>query len=398
MRREFAVPVFVVTFLVVPFLTAASAEKEKPDRAIVASMEYPRITLAPDDKVSSDLIVKNRGKTDETVFLTVVEKPEGWKARIKSYSKTVNGVFVPVDGEKTLTFSAEPEDKKVKKLPAGKYKFAVKTETEDGKLSKTAVLEVTVLEKEKAEKPVTVETSYPELRGPADQKFEFSLDVRNETDEDGVFNFKADAPRGWEVSFKPSYEDKQISSLQIGADQSKSVDVEVQPAYNAEIGEYPITVSVESSLGKAEAQLKVIVTGTYKIDTGTPLGLLSYTARAGKETSITLLVKNSGSAPQRDITFSSFKPENWEVKFDPEKLEGLEPGEVKQVEVKIKPAEEAIIGDYSVQISTDGERASDTVEFRITVKASATWGWIGVAIIAFVIIGLAVVFKLLGRR
>lgn len=377
---------------------SASEESGKPERRFVAAFVYPGITLGSEDRISLDLAVKNRGRSDETVLLTVVEKPEGWKTDIKGYGNTVTGVFVAAGEDKTLTFSAQPEDAETRRLPGGSYRFAVKAATVDGALTSTTSLDVTVIEKEKPEQPLTVETSYPELRGPSDQKFQYSLDVRNQLDEDALFSFKADAPPGWEVSFKPAYEEKQISSLQIAGNASKTIEVQVTPSYNAKAGDYPVTVTVSSPNGSTDTQLTVTLTGTYKIEAGTPMGLLSHTAQAGKETSLTVVVENRGSAAQREVSLTAYKPENWKVAFEPEKLQALEPGAYQQVEMKITPAEEALIGDYSVAVQLDGERATDSVEFRITVRASSTWGWIGVAIIVLVIAALAVTFKLLGRR
>jgi uncharacterized membrane protein len=96
-------------------------------------------------------------------------------------------------------------------------------------------------------------------------------------------------------------------------------------------------------------------------------------------------VKNTGSALNRNISFSSFKPENWEVTFKPEKIDALEPNVHKQIEVTVKPAPQALVGDK-------------TIEMRVTVKASTAWGWIGIAIIIFVIAGLSALFIWLGRR
>jgi uncharacterized membrane protein len=109
-------------------------------------------------------------------------------------------------------------------------------------------------------------------------------------------------------------------------------------------------------------------------------------------------VKNTGSAVNRNITFSSFKPENWEVTFNPEKIDALEPNAHKQIEVMVKPGAQALVGDYSVGVLVNGEKTDKTIEMRVTVKASAKWGWIAVFIIIFVIAGLSVLFIWLGRR
>ena len=375
----------------------AEEEREKPERGFVAAMIYPGVTLGADEKVRVDLKVKNIGRSDETIFLEVTEKPEGWKAEIKGYGKIVSGVFLAEEDDRTMTFSAEPEADS-DRLPPGTYKFKVLAKTRDGAYTQETDLTVEVVAKEKAAEGIKLATSYPVLRGPSDAKFEFSLDVNNDSEEDSLFNLSAVMPEGWDVSFKPAYEQKQISSLQIKANQSKSVGVEVTPPPQAPTGEHPFKVKVQSGSASAEVDLMVFLTGTYKIKAGTVTGLLSTATQPGQEAIISLYIRNEGSAPQRQVSFLSFKPENWKVEFSPENVDEIKPGEFKQVDVKIIPAKDALVGDYSVAVQTKGDKANDDVEFRITVKASSAWGWIGVAIILLVIIGLAFTFKFLGRR
>jgi uncharacterized membrane protein len=374
------------------------AAAELPERRIVAAFQYPGVTLGPDDSVSVDLLIKNRGRSDETVLVEVTEKPKDWTAEIKRFTTLVTGVFVASKEDQTLTLSARPSDKEIKKLPPGTYPFAVKVHTADGALAQTAAVTVMVVSAEKAAERVSIDTSYPTLRGPSGDKFSFSLDVKNDTGQDAVFNFRATTPPGWEVSFKPAYESKQISSLQISANSSKTVEMEVTPPYNAQAGEYDFHVEAQAPKAKAEKDLKVVLTGTYGLKAGTPSGVLSLVTERGQKATITLLVQNKGSAPQREVKFSAFKPENWKVEFKPEKLENIEPGAFKQTEVTITPARQALVGDYSVSIQAEGEKASQDTEFRITIKAASAWGWIGVGIIAAVIIGLAIIFRVFGRR
>jgi uncharacterized membrane protein len=379
-----------------------AAEKDTPadlpERRVVAAFQYPGVTLGPDDSVSLDLLIKNRGRSDETVLVEVTEKPKDWNVEIKRFSTLVTGVFVASKEDQTLTVSAKPADKEIKKLPAGTYHFAVKVHAADGALTQAAAVTVTVVSAEKAAERVSIETSYPTLRGPSGDKFQFSLDVKNDTGQDAVFNFRATTPPGWEASFKPAYESKQISSLQINANSSKTVEMEVTPPYNAQAGEYEFHVEAQAPKAKAEKDLKVVLTGTYGLKAGTPSGVLSLVTERGQKASITLLVQNKGSAPQREVKFNAFKPENWKVEFKPEKLENIEPGAFKQTEVTITPAQQALVGDYSVSIQAEGEKANQDTEFRVTIKAASAWGWIGVGIIAAVIIGLAIIFRVLGRR
>jgi uncharacterized membrane protein len=182
------------------------------------------------------------------------------------------------------------------------------------------------------------------------------------------------------------------------ANQSQSVAIEVKPFMLAKAGEYPINIRVSSGDARADVKLTVVITGTYDFEVGTTTGLLSLDARQGKPANISFYIKNTGTATNHDIKFMSFKPENWKVEFKPEKIASIEPGDLKQVEVTITPYEEALVGDYSVGVSVEGEKVKKTLEFRVTVKASTAWGWIGIGIIVVVVVGLTGLFRWLGRR
>ena len=378
----------------------AFAEKEEkkdlPERAISVSPEYTGVIASQGEDLSLDLLVSNRGRHDENIDLAVTNIPKGWKAWVKTYSFGVTGVHVESDKSKNLTLRLEPD----KEVVPGIYKFDIQARTEDGHLTSKGQVVVTVKEKkeEKKTEGVKILTSYPVLRGPTDAKFEFSLEVENKIDKDGIFNLTAQGPENWEINFKPAYEDKFISSLRLKANQSQTVAVEVKPYPLAEPGEYPILVKVSSSEAKGEVQLKVALTGTYKMDVGTANGLLSVNATRGKQANISVYIKNSGSAPLSNVHFLSLKPENWKVEFKPEKIESVAPQELKQIEVDITPAEQALVGDYSVGLSAEAGKASKNIELRVTVRASTAWGWIGIGVIVFVVAGLVFLFIRLGRR
>ncbi len=379
-------------------LTAAAEQQAKedtrPDRGLSVAFEYPGVVINEGDDANVDLIVKNKGKRDESILFTITQSPKGWETRIKTYSFGITGVFVPEDDEKTVQFNAKPD----KDTKPGTYTFKVNARSTDGKLTASPTLSITLTEKEKEKGEIELTTSYPVLRGPNDAKFEFSLDVKNKIDKEALFNLTATAPKGWQTNFKPPYEDKYISSLRLKDNESKSLNMEVTPDRFATAGEYRIPVKIAAGEAKAEAELTVIITGTYTIETITADGLLSLTAVKGKPGAIAVYIKNTGSAPASGIEFLSIKPENWKVEFDPETIPTIEPGDLKQVEVKITPAAEALVGDYAVGVNIKGEKSSDNLEFRVTVKASAAWGWIGIGIIILVILGLFALFVTFGRR
>ena len=377
---------------------AAEDKKDLPPRAISIAPAYTGVIVPQGKDVSVDLDVKNGGRSDEDVDLSFKTIPEGWDAVIKTYSFEVTGVYVPSDSSKSLTLKLDPKPKEG--VPPGEYNFVLEGRTPDGALTSTANLKVIVKKKEaeKKEKGVKISTSYPVLQGPTDGKFEFSLEVESDLEKDAIFNLMVQGPENWDMKLKPAYEDKYISSLRIKANQSQTMAVEVKPYPLAEPGRYPIKVKVSSENAKAEADLVVILTGTYKLEAGTVTGLLSLDAYQGKPANFSFYVKNTGSAAQNDVKFLSFKPENWTVEFKPEKFDTIGPGELKQVEAVITPSEQALVGDYSVALSIQGEKSNKTLETRVTVRASTVWGWVGIGIIVLVLAGLVFLFVRMGRR
>ena len=376
---------------------ATEKADDRPARSLSMAAEYPGVVVPPDENVSMDIVFHNKGKSGETADVWISEIPKGWKAKIKTYRYTVTGVHVPSGEDKTLTFEAEPG----KDVTPGKYNFRVEAKTEDGefRMAQNIQVDVTGAEEKPAEdRGVKLTTSYPEISGASDATFEFSVDVDSKLDKDAVFDLFASGPKDWEINFKPAYETKYITSLRLKPNQNQSIAVEVKPPPMAAAGKYPINVRVSSGDAKGEVKLAVILTGTYSLEVGTPSGLLSLDARQGKTANMSFYVKNTGSAANHNIKFMSFKPENWKVEFNPEKIDVIEPGDLKQVEVSITPYEDALVGDYSVSVNVQGEKASKMIEFRTTVKASAAWGWIGIGIIVAVIGGLFGTFRWLGRR
>ena len=394
----FIVSLVVIALVINQGLCSAKQENEdRPARSIFMAAEYPGVEIPVDENISMDIIFHNKGKSDENVDVWISEKPQGWKAKVKTYRFSVTGVHVPAGEDKTLTFEAEPG----KDVKPGEYTFEIKSKTADGKFNMDQTITVIVTgaeEKSVEDRGVKLTTSYPVIRGPSDATFEFSVEVDSKLDNDAVFDLFAQGPKGWDINFKPAYETKYISSLRLKANQNQTIAVEVKPAQMAEAGQYPINVRVSSSDAKGEAQLAVVLTGTYNLEVGTPNGLLSLDAGQGKPANMSFYVKNTGSADHHDIKFLSFKPENWKVEFTPEKIDVIKAGDLKQVELTITPYEDALVGDYSVSVNVEGEKASKIIEFRTTVKASAAWGWIGIGIIVAVIAGLFGIFRWLGRR
>ncbi len=165
-----------------------------------------------------------------------------------------------------------------------------------------------------------------------------------------------------------------------------------------EAGTYKIPVRAKTNATSIDLELEVVITGSYAIELTTPTGLLSTSITAGDQKRIELIAKNTGSAELKDIQLSASTPINWEVTFDPAKIEKIEARKTAQAFAVIKAPRKAIAGDYVTNIEARTPEASSKASFRISVKTSMLWGWVGVLIIIIALGSVYYLFRKYGRR
>lgn len=130
-----------------------------------------------------------------------------------------------------------------------------------------------------------------------------------------------------------------------------------------------------------------------------PDGRLSGEAYAGKETPLKLVVRNTGSAPARNIELSASQPSGWSVVFEPQQIAEIPTDQQVEVTAKVQPTEKAVAGDYVVTVRAHPEGgASESAEFRITVLTSTLWGVVGIALIAVAVVVVGLAVMRFGRR
>jgi uncharacterized membrane protein len=363
-----------------------------------AAFTYYGQSIVPESEVSLEITLQNLGLRGDTFDIEITELPPGWTADISRFNTILTGIYLGAEENAALTLQAWPPDG-TDIIQPGEYPVAVRIKSRAGQKTVETRTVLRAVSQKKNRQSLAVSTSYPEISGPSDNKFAFSLDIRNNSSDDSLVNLIAETPQDWEGSFKPGYEEKQISSIHVPKGQSRSVTLDINPAYQAEAGVYPVTVKAESPAGTAEISLIINLTGTYSIRTAALNDLLSMSAEAGRPATVNIYVYNDGSAVQKEISFLPIKPDNWQVQFKPEKLNDL-PGRsgAVLVEMTVTPAPNALVGDYSLMVNFQGEKASDHKEFRVTVRASSAWTWAGGLVIVAVVAALAWTFRKLGRR
>lgn len=374
---------------------------QEPQAQIVLWTQFPGITIQKGQDIVFPVRITNDGQVGQFLDVAVASAPQGWEARLldRDYGtpKGVQRVYAkpgPLEMVTIYLRATPPEGVK-----AGTYEFQVEARAVDSAERHTLQLKVTLEEKMPiVSGKVRLETTYSVLQAPTGESFEYTLQLTNDTPEDLTFALDAMLPQGWELSIQPSYERKQISSVEVRAGQASAFTVGITPPVDVEAGNYGIRVLAQSKEVGVYRDLVAVVTGTFRVVLYTPTGQLNAEATVGQEGHLTIYVANTGSMPLQNLSFLSEQPQNWVVTFNPSRLDLLAPGEVRQLDVALKPASNAIAGDYNVTLRTASDKAQDSIILRVTVGAATVWGWVGLGIVLAVIAGLALVFVRVGRR
>lgn len=124
---------------------------------------------------------------------------------------------------------------------------------------------------------------------------------------------------------------------------------------------------------------------------------MSTDVTAGDIKKIELEVRNTGSSLLKDIQLSANKPADWEVTFEPSKIDALKAGETSTVMATLKASKSIArrLCDYhhgkTPEVNADAQ-------FRVAVKTPMIWGWVGVLIIIATIGVVYYLFRKYGRR
>ena len=186
--------------------------------------------------------------------------------------------------------------------------------------------------------------------------------------------------------------------MEIEPNSTSNVTIEIKPPVNIQAGTYQIPVVAATNVTSANLDLEVVITGSFNIELTTPSGLLSTGITAGDSRRIELLVRNTGSSGLDDVEMSFSAPVNWDVVFDPPKIDRIEAGSNSKVFATIKADKKAIAGDYVANLEAKTPEASSRATIRISVKTPMLLGWIGVAVIAVALGSVYFLFRKYGRR
>ncbi|TWG92453.1 putative repeat protein (TIGR01451 family) [Mesorhizobium sp. J18] len=367
-----------------------SASDSGPPKGLWLTTPYPMLSAQAGEEVSIDLSLTNEGLPPQRVTIGIDGLPEGWTYEVTGGGRQIGAAMASPDSTRDMTLKITPLADAEKRV----YEFEV---TATGG-SQDIVLPIAVTLTETQPAQLTLEPELPALRGTVRSTFDFQVEIKNDGQEDTVVNLLAEAPSGFEVTFKERYGSNELTSLPLKAGESKNLSVGVKPPESMKAGQYPVQIAASGDGATAQSQLVLDITGRPELALAGPGGRLSGNAVAGQERSFTFTIENRGTAPAKQVEFSSSPPSGWEVAFEPEQIEELPSGETAEVKVKMTPSEKAIAGDYVVSLRANGDGASDNASFRVTVETSTVWGVAGLGVIAAAVAVLGFAISRYGRR
>lgn len=359
-------------------------------RGIAVSTDYPAITTSNRDLITFDLSIAGHSVAPQRVDLSLIENQPEWEHAFVGGGGLIQAVFVAPEAPAEAQLWLDPPDD----AAPGTYRFAIRAQGASGRFD----LPLTVSIGDELPRRLSLKPELPALSGSPTADFTFRATLANRSAQEGLVNLRAEAPSGFQVSFKKQYGNQELSSMPIEAGAEEELEVEVDPPQEVSAGDYPIRVFAESGDAVAEADLTVTVKGQPELSLNGPLGRLSETAVAGRARAINLTIENEGVADAENVSFRGTAPRNWEVSFEPEEVQRIPAGESVEVVATITPSSEAITGDYNVTLRASSEETSTSERFRITVRTSTIWGIVAVIVIALALGVVVLAINRYGRR
>jgi len=388
MRYGFIAALAAFAALSAPAAKADDAPKDV--KGLYLLSDYPAVTVRPGETSTLSLRLQNYNVPPERLALSVSGVPAGWTAILLGGGQPIAAALPATNSSVSLSLRLDVP----KNAAIGTQTLTVAAAGDTTKLE----LPIAVTLAKDLPAKLTVTPQLPELRGTSKSSFEYQLSIKNDSGKKLTVSLAAQAPQNFDTSFTEQYGSQELNAVPIDAGQSKDVKLKVTPPNTAAAGDYKVTARVSAEDASASAELGLNITGQPKLDVTGREGLVSTRATAGKETTVPIVITNTGTAPADDIQLTGSAPSGWKITFDPKSIERIPPNENKEVQAQITPTEKAIAGDYvtTIRAAARGESASTT--FRVTVTTSTMWGIAGVGIIGVALLIMVGAVARFGRR
>ena len=348
---------------------------------------YPSVTVSPGSSASFDLTLTTANA--ELMSLSVSTVPTGWTTSLTGNGTVVDSVFTNPAKPPQLSLAVN--------VPADAAPGTQDVTVTASGASGTTSLALHVKVQANASGGATLTASFPKLSGSPTSSFSFSLTLTNNSSQKQTFSLQGQGPAGWQVTVSPSGNSQALTDT-VDAGANDTLTASVTPPSGADAGDYPIEVTAAAGSTTAKVDLQVTITGSPSLSLSTPNQVLNATVTSGSTGTVTVIVSNTGTSALTNVALTSTPPDGWTVTFAPTTIASIGPKATSSVTATIQPKDNALAGDYDLTITATAGSATDSLDIRTTVQTSPLWGFVGIAIIVIVLIGLAWVFRRYGRR
>jgi uncharacterized membrane protein len=389
--RYRVIALFSVVFCALALLSPSWAEEAKNDvKGLFLLTDYPAVTLRPGTNSTINLRLQNYALPPERLTLAVSGVPTGWTATLMGGGQPVAAVLPATNS--SVSFELRVDVPKEASVGTSTLTVTAKGPSTEVSLPVAVTLATDLPAK------LSVSPQLPDLRGTSKSTFEYQLSIKNESGKKVLVGLSATAPQNFDATYTEQYGSQELNAVPLDPGQSKDVKLKVRPPNTVSAGQYKVTAKATAEDAVVNTDLTLDITGQPKIDISGRDGILSTKASAGTESTVPIVITNTGTAAADQVELSGSGPSGWKVEFDPKAVDRIAPNENKEVTAKITPPAKAIAGDYvtTLRASARGESASAT--FRVAVATSTQWGIIGVGIVGAALLILVGAVARFGRR
>ncbi len=386
-RTRFALLVTLLFGLL--FSAAVPAHAQEGVGGLSLSTSYPSMVVGIGETVTLNMDVMS--STSRVVNLLMPTLPQDWTAEFRGGGRIVHSVYAAAGMPSKVELRVTPPTT----VKAGTYDFAVDAKAGND----TSEFPLEFIVKDKAPARLSLDTSYPTIRGGSDTTYTYSLTLKNDGDDDLAYTLVTDAPKDFAVTFKTAGKDITGLPTDIKAGASQTIDVSAVPITSLAVGSYPLNITAQSDAASADIQLSAEVVGQPQLSLTTSDGRLSGTAYINKSNSIKFVLRNTGNSPAVGVKLTASAPNGWTVTLSPDSVAEVPANNEVEVTANIKPADNAISGDYIVTFKAQPDQsAGKSADFRITVQTSTLWGAVGIGLIAVAVLIVGLAVTRFGRR
>jgi len=381
---------FLAAFAALPAAVVKADDAPKDIKGLFLMSDYPAVTVRPGATSTINIRLQNYDLPPQRLGLSVSGVPSGWTATLMGGGQPIAAAMPAANSSVSLELRLDVP----KNAPVGTQTLTVSAAGDTAKVD----LPIAVTLAKDLPAKLTLTPQLPELRGTSKSSFEYQLGIKNDSGKKLTVSLTAQAPQNFDATFTEQYGTQELNAVPVDAGQTKDVKLKVTPPNTAAAGDYKVTARVAAEDASATSDLGLTITGQPRLDVSGREGLVSTRASAGKETTVPVVITNTGTAPADDIQLTGSAPSGWKITFDPKAVDRIAPNDNKEVQALITPTDKAIAGDYvtTIRAAARGESASTT--FRVTVTTSTMWGMAGVGIIGVALLVMVGAVARFGRR